>query len=40
MATTKAIVRRCPAVKQRNTNGTVKSFKIKEILPEQKTIEI
>lgn len=40
MARTKATVKRFPAVERRNTCSTVKPFKIKEILPKQKTADI
>ena len=40
MARTKAIVRRFSAIEKRNTRGTVKTFKIKEILPQQKTVDV
>ena len=40
MARTKAIVRRFSAIEKRNTRGTVKPFKIKEILPQQKTVDV
>ena len=37
MANTKATVRRLPAVERSNTCSAVKPFKLKEILPQQKT---
>ena len=41
MARTKATVRRFLAIERRNAKrGTVKPFKIKEILPQQKIVEI
>ena len=41
MARTKAAtVKRFPATERRSTRSTERSFKIKEILPEQKTAEI
>lgn len=40
MAKTKAIARRFPAIKKHNTCGVVKPFKIKEILSQQKTVNI
>ena len=41
MARTKATVRRFPAIERRNARcSTVKPFKIKEILPQQKTVNI
>ena len=41
MARTKVTVRRCPAIEQNNARrSTVKPFKIKEILPQQKTVNI
>ena len=41
MARTKVTVRRFPAIEQSNARcSTVKPFKIKEILPQQKTVNI
>lgn len=40
MASTKATARRFPAIERHNTRGMVKLFKIKEILPQQKTADI
>ena len=41
MARTKVTVRRFPAIEQSNARrSTVKPFKIKEILPQQKTVKI
>ena len=38
--TKSATVKNFPATERRTTRSTVKPFKIKEILPEQKTVEI
>ena len=40
MEGTKATARRFPAIQRRNTRGMVKLFKIKEILQQQKTVDI
>ena len=40
MARTKTTVRRFLAIEQRNVHGAVKPFKIKEILPQQKIVNI
>ena len=40
MANTKATLRRLPAVEGRNTCSAVKPFKLKEILPQQKSVNI
>ena len=40
MANTKATVRGLPVVEGRNTCSAVKPFKLKEILPQQKTVNI
>lgn len=40
MAKTKATVRRFPTIERRNARSVVRPFKIKEILGQQKTVDI
>ena len=40
MARTQATLRRFPVIEKRNMRGAAKPFKIKEILPQQKIVDI